>query len=35
MNRIGYCCLSQFINEDKEKKDHIMVNRGMVKKLLF
>jgi UV DNA damage endonuclease len=32
MNRIGYCCLSQFINEDKRKKDHIMVNRGMVKK---
>ena len=32
MNRIGYCCLSQFINEGKRKKDHIMVNRGMVKR---
>jgi UV DNA damage endonuclease len=32
MNRIGYCCLSQFINDGKRKKDHTMVNRGMVKR---
>lgn len=32
MNRIGYCCISIGINEGLKKKDHISVNRGMVKK---
>jgi len=31
-NRIGYCCLSIGINENLKKKDHILVNRGMVRK---
>ncbi len=31
-NRIGYCCISLGCNEGKKKKDHIQVNRGMVKK---
>lgn len=29
---IGYCCISIGINEGKRKKDHISVNRGMIKK---
>jgi UV DNA damage endonuclease len=29
---IGYCCISMGINEGKKKKDHILVNRGLVKK---
>lgn len=29
---IGYCCISMGINEGKKKKDHILVNRSMVKK---
>jgi len=32
MNRIGYCCISVGINIGLKKKDHIQVNRGMVKK---
>ncbi len=32
MNRIGYCCISLGINEGLKKKDHIIVNRGMVKR---
>lgn len=30
--RTGYCCISLAINEGKKKKDHISVNRGMIKK---
>jgi len=32
MNRIGYCCISLGININRSKKNHITVNRGMVKK---
>lgn len=32
MNRIGYCCICLGINDGLKKKDHIMVNRGMVKR---
>lgn len=32
MNKVGYCCISLGINEGLKKKDHISVNRGMVKK---
>jgi UV DNA damage endonuclease len=32
MGNIGYCCINMSINIDKSKKDHITVNRGMVKK---
>lgn len=32
MNRIGYCCISLGCNFGRKKKDHITVNRGMVKK---
>lgn len=32
MSKIGYCCLSLGINEGLRKKDHIIVNRGMVRK---
>ena len=32
MNRIGYCCIPMGINESLRKKDHILVNRGMIKK---
>lgn len=32
MVNIGYCCISLGINESLKKKDHISVNRGMVKK---
>ena len=31
-NRIGYCCIPMGCNAGKKKKDHIQVNRGMVKK---
>ena len=31
-NRIGYCCIALGINEGLKTKDHIKVNRGMVKK---
>jgi len=31
-NRIGYCCISLGININRSKKNHITVNRGMVKK---
>jgi UV DNA damage endonuclease len=31
-NRIGYCCLSIGINENLKKKDHVLVNRGMIRK---
>jgi len=29
---IGYCCISNLINKDKRPKDHIKVNRGMIKR---
>ena len=32
MNRIGYCCIPLGCNANKKKKDHLQVNRGMVKK---
>jgi UV DNA damage endonuclease len=32
MNRIGYCCIPLGCNQNKPKKDHILVNRGMVKR---
>lgn len=32
MNRIGYCCISLGCNDGLKKKDHISVNRGMIKK---
>ena len=32
MNNIGYCCICLGVNEGLRKKDHISVNRGMVKK---
>jgi len=32
MNNIGYCCIPLGCNLDKKKKDHIQVNRGMVRK---
>jgi len=32
MNRIGYCCIAIGCNEGKKKKDHITVNRGMVRR---
>lgn len=32
MNRIGYCCISLGINEGLRKKDHVIVNRGMVRR---
>jgi UV DNA damage endonuclease len=32
MVNIGYCCISLGVNEGFKKKDHISVNRGMVKK---
>lgn len=31
-NRIGYCCIPIGINENVSKKDHVFVNRGMVRK---
>ena len=32
MNRVGYCCIPLGCNANKKKKDHLQVNRGMVKK---
>ena len=32
MGNIGYCCIPMGCNIGKKKKDHIQVNRGMVKK---
>lgn len=32
MNRIGYCCIPLGCNQNKPKKEHILVNRGMVKR---
>lgn len=32
MRRIGYCCISLGINQGKPKKEHISVNRTMVKR---
>ena len=32
MNNIGYCCICLGINEGLKKKDHITVNRSMIKK---
>ena len=32
MNRIGYCCISLGCNEGLKKKDHLSVNRTMIKK---
>jgi UV DNA damage endonuclease len=32
MNNIGYCCISLGCNIGKSKKDHILVNRGMVRR---
>lgn len=32
MGNIGYCCIPIGCNEGKSKKDHLLVNRGMVRK---
>jgi UV DNA damage endonuclease len=32
MNNVGYCCICLGINEGSKKKDHITVNRSMIKK---
>lgn len=32
MGNIGYCCINISINQARKKKDHITVNRGMVKR---
>jgi UV DNA damage endonuclease len=32
MNKIGYCCIPLGCNQNKPKKEHILVNRGMIKK---
>lgn len=32
MNNLGYCCINIGINKGKRKKDHIFINRGMIKK---
>jgi UV DNA damage endonuclease len=32
MRRLGYCCISLGINQGKHKRDHISVNRTMVKR---
>lgn len=32
MKNVGYCCIPLGCNMNKPKKDHILVNRGMVKK---
>jgi len=32
MRRLGYCCISLGINQGKPKKDHISVNRTMVRR---
>jgi UV DNA damage endonuclease len=31
-NNIGYCCIPLGCNQDKPKKEHLLVNRGMVRK---
>lgn len=31
-NNIGYCCINLSMNIGKKKKDHVSVNRGMIKK---
>lgn len=32
MKNIGYCCIPLGCNEGVSRKDHILVNRGMVRK---
>ena len=32
MKNIGYCCIPMGCNVGKKKKEHITVNRGMVRK---
>lgn len=32
MGNIGYCCIPLGCNENKKKSEHLMVNRGMIKK---
>ena len=32
MRRLGYCCISLGINQGKPKRDHVSVNRSMVKR---
>lgn len=32
MRRLGYCCISLGINEGKSKRDHVSVNRTMVRR---
>jgi UV DNA damage endonuclease len=32
MGNIGYCCIPLGCNQNKSKKDHLLVNRGMVRK---
>lgn len=32
MNNLGYCCICLGINDKKSKKEHVLVNRGMIKK---
>lgn len=32
MNNIGYCCINLSINDDKSRKNWVLVNRGMIKK---
>jgi UV DNA damage endonuclease len=32
MGNIGYCCINLSMNGDRKKADHILVNRGMIKK---
>jgi UV DNA damage endonuclease len=31
-NKLGYCCIPLGINEGLKKKDHVLVNRGMIRK---
>ncbi len=31
-NNIGYCCIPLGCNQDKPKKEHLLVNRGMVRR---
>lgn len=32
MKNIGYCCIPMGCNQNKPKKDHLLVNRGMVRR---
>lgn len=32
MNELGYCCINLSINKDIPKREHVKVNRGMVKR---